>query len=338
MEAEELQGEENVQDDQDNPRHVEGVDDQREDEAVERVAVVNEIDENETDESDVGEYWSDEGGDNENQPQNNLLTDEEAELENAGPARPLFQGIPDNAGMNLRLEYNDEITAVDHLLQTLAMAIRFGHTYENIIAQLELVEGMFRNINIPTTKSQLWKILGRDKTNTVCRLYCTECKQKIASGSKPTVQCRCGRCGPELPETYVATFIQIRLIPQLEELLNLPDMAEALRYKFNRVKISHEAIEDIYDGENYKLLEQEGQFLSHPHNFSLTMWTDGVHLTESSTATAYPVLLQLNELHPYARKKHLLLAGIWVGRGSPAALTAIMLTIIRDINIITTVE
>lgn len=98
--------------------------------------------------------------------------------------------------------------------------------------------------------------------------------------------------------------------PQIIDFLSIPNIAEALRYKYNRVKLEEDAIEDIYDGEMYKEASEPVEFLDNPYNFSFTLWTDGLKLTKSSRATTYPIVLQLNELLPHARKKHLFRTGL----------------------------
>ncbi|XP_051167613.1 uncharacterized protein LOC127285565 isoform X2 [Leptopilina boulardi] len=227
----------------------------------------------------------------------------------------LFTGI--NAlGMRVPLRGNANLRAIDHLLVTLARAIRHNSTYEHLLDDLKWIKKSYRYINMPTTKKALWRVLGRNKNNLIYRFFCEECKQLLGVGQIGR-RCRCGRCGPGQDKTFVATYIQILLRPQLSDLFKIPNMSESLRYKHNRIKINPDAIEDIYDGEMYKQLSEPGNFLSNPHNCSLTLWTDGLKLTESSRATTYPVVLQVNELSPHARKKHLLLAGIWVANEHP---------------------
>lgn len=130
--------------------------------------------------------------------------------------------------------------------------------------------------------------------------------------------CRCGVCGPDLDKSNIATFVHIRLAPQLQDVLNTPNIAESLRYRDTRVKINNDGIEDVYDGQRYRDLRNPGNFLSNENNFSLTLWTDGIKLTKSSPATSYPVILQLNELSPHARKQNMFLAGLWVSNTHPS--------------------
>lgn len=227
----------------------------------------------------------------------------------------VFIGI--NAlGMRVPLESTENLRAIDHLLVTLARSIRHNSTYEHLIDDQEWIKKSFRFINMPTTKKALWRVLGRTRENLIYRFFCEQCKQQIGVG-RIRLRCRCGRCGPGQDKSFVATYIQIRLRPQLGDLFKISYILESLRYKYNRIKINPDAIKDIYDGDMYKELSEPGNFLSNPHNYSLTLWTDRLKLTKSSRATTYPIVFQVNKLSPHARKKHLLLAGIWVAKEHP---------------------
>ncbi|XP_051167820.1 uncharacterized protein LOC127289003 isoform X2 [Leptopilina boulardi] len=226
-----------------------------------------------------------------------------------------FRGI-NTIGLRVPLEHNQNLRAIDYLLVALTRAVRHNSTYEHLIDDLKWIKKCFTVINMPTTKKALWKILGRSRENLIYRYFCEKCKQPIGVG-QITVRCRCSRCGPGQEKTFVAIFIQILLRPQLTDLLRIPNIAEALNYRDNRIRIHPDAIEDIYDGEMYLRLSEPGNFLSNPHNYSLTFWTDGLKITRSSRATTYPIVFQVNELSPHARKKHLVLGGIWVANEHP---------------------
>ncbi|XP_051167850.1 uncharacterized protein LOC127285746 [Leptopilina boulardi] len=249
--------------------------------------------------------------------------------ENELPQRTMFQGFSGMNGMRAPLKDNGQLTSLDHLLLELTYTIRYNNTYEQLVRRLQLLKKMYVNINIPTTKMALWRILGRDDSNLIYRLYCEKCSQLVGNGKKVERDCDCGSCGPYKEETFIATFIQIRVAPQIKEFLNSPKAAEALRYKETRVKFNPNAIEDIYDGEEYQRKYKE--YFAEGLNFTLSLWTKGLKLTKSSKSACYPFLLQLNELSPYARKRNMFLAGLWIGKGKPN-MGIIMKPIVEDMN------
>lgn len=79
------------------------------------------------------------------------------------------------------------------------------------------------------------------------------------------------------------------------------NMIEKLQYRFRRTKLNENAIEDVYDGELYKLHASPGGFLSDPHNISFLGNTDGVALIRSNGYGVWPVYLVINEIPPHLR-------------------------------------
>ncbi|XP_074114122.1 uncharacterized protein LOC141537174 [Cotesia typhae] len=141
---------------------------------------------------------------------------------------------------------------------------------------------------------------------------------KNSKTNKLQKQCRCGACEPnEKLETNLNYFIYIKLAAQIKELLALPKISDSLKYRFRRVKKDPNAYEDIYDGEEYKSLSAPGNLLEKWHNFSLTINTDGCKVANSSNASAWPIYAEINELPPHMRKKHMLLAAIFVDEEHP---------------------
>lgn len=138
------------------------------------------------------------------------------------------------------------------LLVALAQNVANKQTYKSLISQLCWRKESYIEIDLPTTKKQLWKVINRDKSNLDYSVYCTLCKQKIGYGKVPTQTCLCGKCGPNKDEKRLGTFILVPLKPQLRDLLNVPNIVKSLRYKHERLKINQENIEDIHDGAKYR--------------------------------------------------------------------------------------
>lgn len=118
--------------------------------------------------------------------------------------------------------------------------------------------------------------------------------------------------------TLIPYFIQVRLAPQLRQLLQMPTLYDSLQYSRTRTKRNMNNMEDMYDGDKYKEMTSTTKgFLSNVYNFSATINTDGCSVANSSNASAWPILLQINELPPHLRKRHILLGGIYVGSTHP---------------------
>lgn len=230
----------------------------------------------------------------------------------------------------LPLAFNRSITAKDHLLATLACSIRFLMSYEATLSMLKWIGHTWQDSGLPTTKRALWKMLC--KNDSLCKrtLYCRICQDCIGQGTEITRVCQCGESGPR-KKKEVSFFINVSLKAQLKHLLKIPNMANSLSYRFRRQKRNETALEDIYDSAEYKKLCEPGKFLSNPYNFTYTFNTDGCQVSKSSNSSAWPIFVQLNELHPHARKRHIMLAGIWVDVNHPI-LDTIMKPFIDEAN------
>ena len=104
----------------------------------------------------------------------------------------------------------------------------------------------------------------------------------------------------------------------MKNLFSKAKIFEDLQYRYNRKKKKLDAIEDIYDGKEYKKMSQLNGFLAESkYTISFSMNVDGMKVSNSSYASVWPILLTINELPPHACKKHRLLGGIWVENFHP---------------------
>ncbi|XP_052128273.1 uncharacterized protein LOC127750497 [Frankliniella occidentalis] len=114
-------------------------------------------------------------------------------------------------------------------------------------------------------------------------------------------------------------FVEVPLERQLQRLFSQEEFFKNLSYKNNRKKINENNLEDIYDGQLYKELVQEG-FLnaSNPLNFSMMLNADGVPVFKSSKKSLWPFFFSILELPPHLRfkKEFTLIGGLWFG-GKP---------------------
>ena len=210
-------------------------------------------------------------------------------------------------------------TELQILSQTIAIAMRHKLTYEATLSIFKLIKSITSNSNLPSTKKSLWRALLRnDDLATVRHFFCRICQSNLGTEDKPDQDCKCGASGPDKSKESLSYFIQLNLKSQLKNLFSKPKIFEDLQYRYNRKKENVNAIEDIYDGIEYKkMCEPNGFLAASKNNFSFFMNVDGMKLSKSSNASAWPILFTINELPPHARKKHILLGGIWVENFHP---------------------
>ncbi|KAK3932901.1 Halomucin [Frankliniella fusca] len=181
--------------------------------------------------------------------------------------------------------------------------------------------------NLCLKSSHLFKkyfsMLGKD--NVTRHYYCSVCETPVPSKDSQCASCSAQENEIDIdnPDENVKTyeiryFIEFSLTKQLQSMYLRPGFLESLQFKFNRVKKNYNNIEDIYDGQIYTELEQEG-FLSNPNNISFTMYFDSVAIYKSSKFSVWPVYLSINELKYKERSKeeNVIIAGLWFGKKKP---------------------
>ena len=132
------------------------------------------------------------------------------------------------------------------------------------------------------------------------------------------MNCECGMCGPDRKNAELGTYLYINLHSQIRGLLHKLGIARDLEYPYTRIKRHNDAIEDVYDGSEYRRLSREGQFLWRGnHNYSLAIWTDGVSPVSTANVSIWPVFVQILELSPRARQRNSMLAAVYVGPRKP---------------------
>ncbi|KAK3910426.1 Alpha/beta hydrolase domain-containing protein 17C [Frankliniella fusca] len=117
----------------------------------------------------------------------------------------------------------------------------------------------------------------------------------------------------------ISIFVEVPLIPQLQRMYSQEEFYKNLSYKNNRKKQNESNIEDIYDGQVYKELEQSGFFLNPDSlNFFMMLNADGVPVFKSSKKSLWPFFFSVLELPPNLRvkKEFTLIGGPWFG-GKP---------------------
>lgn len=133
--------------------------------------------------------------------------------------------------------------------------------------------------------------------------YCCKCDKALKIDEKI-----CNECQQQTNSNY---FITLSIVDQLQVILTPENLFQLLNHRFNRIKQNNSCIEEFYDGTIYKT-EFVGNFLTNPHNLSLTWYTDGVPVFKCSRISIWPLYFRINEL-PYTvriRRENTVLAGL----------------------------
>lgn len=181
----------------------------------------------------------------------------------------------------------------------------------------------------PDANFSAFENLAMLETKCTCFHYCSNCSAMFPEDLNIYV-CSTPRCGTlrykgqqtaanRQPKSY---FVMANIESQLKQLLERKTVWQDVQNVKNKILAANnlvDSIQDITDGECYRLLCNDGQFLHSMTSISALFNTDGVPLYSSSNVSIWPLFLAINELPPSYRfaRENLLLAGMWQGKGKP---------------------
>lgn len=248
-----------------------------------------------------------------------VLNVREVNVNNAGP----IGDDPREALLNNVLCPCTTTTEGDALLMCLALGMRHNLTWVALVDILKFVNKLFNRKVVSSSKYYLFKYFDKLKEQdaAVVHVYCPQCEKYIGAQNLNNLeQVRLCECGAEvrLKGQKASYFVTTNIKKQFKTLMEKPEVAEEIMtHRFQRKKSNEEALEDIFDGDGCKKFCDENGVLSDGRNFSVTMNTDGMELGTSSSRSAWPIFMYVNELSPKNRKRHVIFAGIWVGKKNP---------------------
>lgn len=221
--------------------------------------------------------------------------------------------------LNRILTFNQERTVKDAVLLQLSLSVRHKLTYECLIQSFESLNFLLGSKHFPTSKKELWRVLGRDEAGIVAYVYCRECGSLIGKKTDLGEQAVCPDCSTATLTSKAPYFVSISLRRQLKFFLSLPEVGELLKYREVRVKKHDgEAMEDIFDSEKYKNIEVDGQKLLNSNNYTYVLNTDGCKIRKGGKLNIYPLFFRINELPPNMRQKFMFLGGLYVDNKEPS--------------------
>lgn len=277
---------------------------------------------NHEEDRDLEAYEDDDDGDDDN----NRDEDSEHEIDNENhevDSRLMF-AFPEGA-MNRPLEVYGHKTAKEALVLDLALFIRHKWTFESLIDNFGVKNLLFDTKYFPSSKRELFKLLGRNESGIVAYVYCA-CGNLIGKKSElgPVVKCGCNR---DVIVAKAKVFYVLSLKQQLKQFLETPGIPEHLQYREKRKKVNEEAIEDVFDGQRYKELQRKMTAL----DFTFTLNTDGCRIGKKAKGSVYPVFARINELPPNLRQKYIFLVGLYGDKCEPN-MEAFLSPVVDEIN------
>lgn len=218
-------------------------------------------------------------------------------------------------------------TVREMMLLDLALMTRHKQTYESLIDTFETKNIAFGRKYFPTSKKELWRILGRNNSGIVEHIYCSQCGGYIGKKKHQGLfsTCPSPQCGFRIETNKAKYFVTLSLKCQFRNFLQTPGIADLLKYRETRTKHQDDAIEDVYDSKGYKDLNLG------PNDFSGVLNLDGCKIRKGAKLEIYPVFFRLNELPPLLRQKFMFLAAVFVDTVEPK-MTSLLQPVVDQLN------
>ena len=238
--------------------------------------------------------------------------------------------------LNVEVQLHENLTKGEVIALQLGTAVRHQKTFVSMIDSFRNLNLLFGPRTFPECKTSLWNIIHLNRVGMVCHVYCKRrtCGRYLGRKDRlgEVVVCQCGM---EVNISKAGFFVTLNLRRQLKIFLSLPGIWEKLQYPRTRQKMSPTAIEDIYDGEFYRFLKQEGGPLFSLYNFSLVFNTDGVNPTKRGSLKMWPVYVRMNELPPEMRQKFTFVAAVYIDHVDPN-FQSFLKPVVRQLNDLST--
>lgn len=265
-------------------------------------------------------------------------SDESESEEDSDDERETFSF--DDAALNTPLRFAHQCTRREVLLLSLAAGIKNLWTYE---CQVDDMSNWIAAIGqpgiTPSTRKQLWSLIKRQAAGSKYA-YCHHClkyhgnlqklQRRLAEEEEEDVVCT---CGVTTPIAKMPWFLKVSLRKQLQHFLATPGIAQPLRYRFWRVKQNPDAMEDIFDGDVFTNLVENGTVGE--NDFTCVFNTDAFTLFKKNSVNVTALYIRLNELPPNLRQRHIFLAAIWVDKVDPR-MNTFLRPFIREMNKLST--
>lgn len=211
-----------------------------------------------------------------------------------------------------------ECTCREAFLLIIALTVRHCLTYKAMLDIFRVLNILFGTKYFPTSKAGIWNTLNLKSSTFKRHAYCNVCHRSLGRSDDLRegegggvveeedggVLCPCGKRFRS--RRKLKYFITLDLKRQLERFLHRPGVFRLTQYRLTRRKINALALEDIFDGAEFRKLQQQAHLS--PHDFTYLFSTDGFKLTRSSDLSAWPVYVKLNEVPPHLRQTTVFLA------------------------------
>ena len=204
---------------------------------------------------------------------------------------------------------NSDFSVYDLCVIMQALAIRHKMSNDAVSDHLSFLRDLLKlpRGSVPSNGTALREFLLLDKINMCEYKYCGNCTSIMENNLCTNSKCKTTSKMP-------CFFIDISIFDQLKLKFTSEDFVSDLAYKQGLSSLG--TYDDVCDTELYRKIRQSG-FFDNKYNLTWKLGVDGVPISKSSNVSAWPIFLKPNEVPPEKRKRHAMLAGVWVGHKKP---------------------
>ena len=218
-------------------------------------------------------------------------------------------GEGDNNGQGTTTNALDsEPSDQDVMSLILAFSIRHSLSKVAIRDLLDLLHALGTTTNVPESRYKLMKsVMEEISEQKFTHFYCSACLAYVDSDADACRECKEGFSRKKALKDG-QYFLYMPLHDQVKELL---ESGYLEREMVSRDRDEH--LRDSVDGEMARQLSEAPDLSRLTINWNF----DGLPIYKSSNASLWPILIQINELCPKARKEQMLMCGLWFGAKKP---------------------
>lgn len=213
------------------------------------------------------------------------------------------------------------ITKAELLLILITFTLKHNLAFAALLDLLKWINFIFSSTVLPATKHMLSKGFAHFSQRTELHFLCTFCQSYLASQTednqrKHYVCSNYNKTNSTQDLKSQSYFVTLPVDLQVRSLLENDNFRDSLNIRFSRAA-SENVLRDIYDGDMYKELSHPGGILHNKNNLSYVFNSDGSPLYKASGTSVWPIQRAINEIPPAERRKNMILAGLWHGKGEP---------------------
>lgn len=149
--------------------------------------------------------------------------------------------------------------------------------------------------NFFTSHKRFFKLIEDIDEPVTFHYFCSICQRIVKSPSD-----LCDKCTDE--NKSVQFFMTFSITSQLSKMFKRSEFVEQLKYKNTRARKNTDCMEDLYDAEVYKNVNED--FSPSPYDLTFTWNADGLQIFKSNNYSLWPFFLVVNELPPEKGNLH----------------------------------